>query len=129
MLCLSSSSVGYLPFQLPSNLIISRITRPGLYICCAAVIWGSISAATAAVQTYQALLGVRVILGVVEAVFFPGAIYLLSAWYTKNELGKRLGGLYIAQQVGNAFGGLIAAGVLKLDGVHGIRGWRWLFIV
>lgn len=68
-------------------------------------------------------------LGFVEAVFFPGAIYLLSAWYTKNELGRRIGGLYIGQQVGNAFGGLIAAGCLKLDGAHGIAGWRWLFIM
>ncbi|THZ94705.1 MFS general substrate transporter, partial [Aureobasidium pullulans] len=75
------------------------------------------------------LLAVRVILGAVEAVFFPGVIYLLSSWYTKRELGKRFAGLYIAQQVGNAFGGLIAAGILKLDGVHGIRGWRWLFII
>jgi hypothetical protein len=53
----------------------------------------------------------------------------LSAWYTKNDLGKRIGGLYFAQQIGNAFGGLIAAGCLTLDGRYGIRGWRWLFIV
>lgn len=91
--------VGYLPFQIPSNLIITRIARPGLYICTAVTIWGAISAATAAVQTYGQLLAVRAILGVVEAVFFPGAIYYLSAWYTKKELGKRLAGLYIAQQV------------------------------
>lgn len=60
---------------------------------------------------------------------FPGAIYYLSAWYTKQELGKRLAGLYIAQQVGNAFGGLLAAAILQLDGAHGIRGWEWLFII
>lgn len=53
----------------------------------------------------------------------------MSAWYTKQELGKRLAALYIAQQFGNAFGGLFAAGVLRLDGVHGIAGWRYLFIV
>ncbi|WOO85797.1 putative transporter [Vanrija pseudolonga] len=126
---LSILFVGYLPFQIPSNLIISKLTRPGLYICCACAIWGVISAATAAVQSYHALLAIRAILGMVEAVFFPGAIYLLSAWYTKNELGKRIGGLYVGQQVGNAFGGLIAAGCLKMDGLHGIRGWRWLFII
>lgn len=91
--------VGYLPFQIPSNLIITRIARPGLYICTAVTIWGAISAATAAVTSYGQLLVVRAFLGVVEAVFFPGAIYYLSAWYTKKELGKRLAGLYIAQQV------------------------------
>lgn len=121
--------VGYLPFQIPSNLLITKISRPGMYICCAVVIWGSISAATAAVKTYEQLLAVRTILGVAEAVFFPGAIYYLSAWYTKKELGKRIAALYIAQQVGNAFGGLFAAAVFQLDGVHGIRGWQWLFII
>lgn len=91
--------VGYLPFQIPSNLIISNISRPGMYICIAVVIWGTISAATAAVKTYGQLLAVRAILGAAEAVFFPGAIYYLSAWYTKTELGKRIAMLYIAQQV------------------------------
>jgi sugar phosphate permease len=121
--------VGYLPFQVPSNLLITKISRPGMYICCAVIIWGSISAATAAVKTYRQLLAVRTILGVAEAVFFPGAIYYLSAWYTKKELGKRIAALYIAQQVGNAFGGLFAAAVFQLDGRHGIRGWQWLFII
>lgn len=121
--------VGYLPFQIPSNLLITKIARPGMYICCAVVIWGAISAATAAVHSYEQLLVVRALLGVVEAVFFPGAVYYLSAWYTKQELGKRLAGLYIAQQVGNAFGGLFAAAILQLDGAHGIAGWQWLFII
>ncbi|KAI0532257.1 putative pantothenate transporter [Xylaria digitata] len=121
--------VGYLPFQIPSNLLITKISRPGLYICTAALIWGAISAVTATVKNYQQLLAVRAILGIVEAVFFPGAIYYLSAWYTKTELGKRIAGLYIAQQVGNAFGGLFAAAILKLNGAHGIAGWQWLFII
>jgi len=121
--------VGYLPFQIPSNMIITKISRPGMYICAAVIIWGSISAATATVKTYGQLLAVRAVLGVAEAVFFPGAIYYLSAWYTKTELGKRIASLYIAQQVGNAFGGLFAAGIFQLDGAHGIRGWQWLFII
>lgn len=121
--------VGYLPFQIPSNLLITKIARPGMYICAAVAVWGAISAATAAVNTYGQLLAVRAILGAAEAVFFPGAIYYLSAWYTRTELGKRIAGLYIAQQVGNAFGGLFAAAILQLDGVHGIAGWRWLFII
>ena len=47
----------------------------------------------------------------------------------KVNLSLIIPGLYFFQQFGNAFGGLIAAGLLKLDGVHGIAGWRWLFIV
>lgn len=121
--------VGYLPFQIPSNLLITKIARPGMYICCAVAIWGAISASTAAVKSYGQLLAVRAILGAAEAVFFPGAIYYLSAWYTKMELGKRIAGLYIAQQVGNAFGGLFAAAILQLDGIHNIAGWQWLFII
>jgi MFS family permease len=121
--------VGYLPFQIPSNLLITKISRPGMYICLAVAIWGCISASTAAVKSYGQLLAVRAILGAAEAVFFPGAIYYLSAWYTKMELGKRIAGLYIAQQIGNAFGGLFAAAIMQLDGVHNIAGWQWLFII
>lgn len=51
--------------------------------------WGVISAATAACQSYGGLAGVRLVLGVTEAAFFPGAIYLLTCWYTKKELASR----------------------------------------
>jgi MFS family permease len=91
--------------------------------------WGTISALTAAANNYHSLLGIRVALGITEAVFFPGVIYFLSAWYTKRELGKRLAALFILQMLGSAFGGLIAAGCLTLDGRYGVSGWRWLFIV
>lgn len=120
---------GYIPFQIPSNLLMTKISRPGLYICAAATIWGAVSGCTGAVQSYHGLLAVRVLLGATEAVFFPGVIYLMSAWYTKKELGKRLGALFIFQSIGSAFGGFIAAACLTLDGRYGIAGWRWLFIV
>ncbi|WWD06976.1 hypothetical protein V865_005073 [Kwoniella europaea PYCC6329] len=120
---------GYIPFQIPSNLVMTKVSRPGLYICSAAVIWGAVSACTAAAKTFHHLLVIRVMLGVTEAVYFPGMIYFLSAWYTKNELGKRLSALFMFQMVGNAFGGFVAAACLTLDGRYGISGWRWLFIV
>ncbi|KAH8180277.1 major facilitator superfamily protein [Sarocladium implicatum] len=121
--------VGYLPFQIPSNMVMTIVPRPGLYLCIAATIWGVVSTCTAAVKSYEALLVVRVFLGVTEAVFFPGVIYYLSAWYPKQRLGKRLALLFVFQMVGNAFGGFVAAACLTLDGKHGIEGWRWLFIV
>lgn len=98
-------------------------------ICAAATLWGTVSACTAAVQSYHGLLAQRIVLGMTEAVFFPGILYYLSAWYTKTELGKRYAALFMFQMIGSAFGGFIAAGCLTLDGRYGIRGWRWLFIV
>ncbi|KAH8647887.1 major facilitator superfamily domain-containing protein [Xylariales sp. PMI_506] len=121
--------VGYIPFQIPSNLVMTKITRPGLYLCLAATVWGCVSACTAAVKSYSGLLGIRVILGITEAVFFPGILYFLSAWYTRQELGKRYAALFMFQMIGSAFGGFIAAACLTLDGRYGISGWRWLFIV
>lgn len=65
----------------------------------------------------------------IYAAFFPGAVYLLSCWYTKKELASRTAILFSGSQLGNAFGTLIARGILTLDGAHGLEGWRWLFII
>lgn len=56
-------------------------------------------------------------------------LYFLSAWYKKDELAKRIGGVFMFQALGQALGGFIAAACLTLEGKHGIAGWRWLFIV
>ena len=53
----------------------------------------------------------------------------LTPGYTREELGKRLGFLFVALALASAFGGLIAFGILYMDGVSGLRGWRWLYII
>jgi MFS family permease len=66
----------------------------------------------------------------VEATFFPGAVFLLSRWYKRNELGLRTALFYCGSSVSNAFGALIASGILgSLDGKLGFTAWRWLFFV
>lgn len=73
---------------------------------------------------------VRVCLGFVEAPFFPGAIYFLSCWYTKRELGIRMALLVSGIMLSNAFAGLISAGILMgMDGTTRLASWRWLFII
>ena len=61
--------VGYIGFQVPSNMIIGKISRPALYICLACIAWGIVSALTAAVHNYVGLMMCRVALGITEAVF------------------------------------------------------------
>ncbi|KAF7597007.1 hypothetical protein BBP40_011373 [Aspergillus hancockii] len=121
--------VGYLLMQLPSNLLLTRV-RPSLFLGIAMAIWGVISACQAATQSFVGLVLGRFFLGFVEAPFFPGAVMLMSSWYTRQELSHRIAWFYAGSSLANAFGGLIGAGVLgNLDGVHGISGWRWLFII
>jgi len=92
--------------------------------------WGVVSTCNAAAQNFTGLVVIRFFLGFVEAPFFPGAIFLMSSWYTRAELTRRIAWFYSGNALANMFGGLLAAGILgNLDGAHGIAGWRWLFIV
>lgn len=64
-------SVGYVIGQIPSNMIIGKV-RPSVYLCCAAIVWSGVSAATAGTTNYSGLVAVRFFLGLVEAPLFPG---------------------------------------------------------
>ncbi|KAK4167452.1 putative MFS transporter [Cladorrhinum sp. PSN259] len=121
--------VSYLVFQLPSNLLITRL-RPSIYLTSAMILWGAVSACSGATKTYPQLVVVRILLGFVEAPFFPGAVFLMSSWYTRAELTRRMSYFYSGNALANMFGGIIGAAVLQnLEGAHGIAGWRWLFII
>lgn len=115
--------------QVPSNMIAGKIAYPGLYICAAMALWGVISGLMATVHNFAGILVCRFMLGFVEAVFFPGALFFLSLFYNRQQFALRTAILYSGSQIGNAFGGLFAIAILELDGAHGLEGWRWLFIV
>ncbi|OQE44372.1 hypothetical protein PENCOP_c002G02169 [Penicillium coprophilum] len=127
--CISILFVGYILMQVPSNLVVGKIKFPGAYICFSMALWGVLSACTAAVHNFSGLLASRFFLGFVEAVFFPGALFYMSLFYSKKQFALRTAILYSGSQLGNAFGGLLAVAILKLEGAHGLEGWRWLFLV
>ncbi|EJF57577.1 MFS general substrate transporter [Dichomitus squalens LYAD-421 SS1] len=120
----------YVPAQIPSNMILNRISRPSWYIPTCVVLWGMTSALTGVAKNYAGILAARIFVGVPEAAFYPGAIYLLSRWYTRRELAFRSALLYGGLLISNAFGSLMAAGILSgMEGKLGIRAWRWLFYI
>ncbi|KXH30453.1 major facilitator superfamily transporter [Colletotrichum nymphaeae SA-01] len=122
-------NVGYMVAQLPSNMLITRV-RPSIYLPCCVLLWSCVSASTAAAKNFSSLVAIRVILGIVEAPFFPGIFYVLSCWYTQKEIAFRTAILYSGMLVATAFSGLIAAAVFAhLDGARGLAGWQWLFII
>lgn len=72
----------------------------------------------------------RFVLGLTEAPFYPGAIYMISIFYARKETATRLSIFYTGNLLASAFSGLIAAGVFAgLDGKAGLEGWRWLFLI
>ncbi|KAG6855145.1 hypothetical protein C0991_006074 [Blastosporella zonata] len=82
------------------------------------------------IPSFVGALLTRFFLGFVEAAFFPGALFLLSKWYKKNELGLRTAILYCGNIISNAFGALMASGILSgMQGKLGHAAWRWLFYI
>lgn len=121
--------VGYLLMQLPSNLLLTRV-RPSIYLAASCCLWGVVSTCNAATHKFTDLVVVRFFLGFVEAPFFPGAVFLMSSWYTRAELTRRIAWLYAGNALANMFGGLLGAAILgNLEGDLGVAGWRWLFII
>ncbi|KAL6705504.1 hypothetical protein ACN47E_006620 [Coniothyrium glycines] len=127
--CVSILFVGYLLGQIPSNMFLNR-TRPSRYMGICMMLWAVVSALTALSKDFTGLLLTRFFLGVTEAPYYPGAVYLLSMFYTRKEIATRIAILYTGNILATAFAGLIAAGIFHgLGGVAGISGWKWLFIL
>lgn len=81
------------------------------------------------VKTWEVMAVLRVILGILEAGFYPGCIYLLSTWYPRYELQKRNAVFYLIGSCASAFAGILAYGLMQLNGRAGLEGWSWIFIV
>ena len=77
----------------------------------------------------RSVLLTRFFLGVVEAPYYPGALYLLGIFYTRKEIATRISVLYTGNILATAFAGLIAAGIFQMDDMAGLTGWQWLFII
>ncbi|KAI5477675.1 MFS general substrate transporter [Pseudohyphozyma bogoriensis] len=127
---LSILYVGYILMQVPSNMLVQYLGRPSLYLPACVLIWGMISCVMGTTHNFTQALLCRFFLGFVEAAFFPGALFILSKWYTKKEYGLRSALLFCGSLISNAFGPLMAAGILgTMEGKLGIRAWRWLFYI
>ncbi|EFX00902.1 major facilitator superfamily MFS-1 [Grosmannia clavigera kw1407] len=119
--------VPYIICQAPSTVIVRKV-GPRLHLSLITVCWGAVMVGMGFVPTWEALAGLRVILGIFEAGFFPSCIYLLSTWYTRFEVGKRNAAFYILGCVASAFAAILAAGIMQMKGLAGLNGWRWIFI-
>jgi ACS family pantothenate transporter-like MFS transporter len=119
----------YVLGQIPSNLSLHYV-KPRYFFPAMMVVWASLTMVTASTHSPQAIMAIRFFQGLAEATTFVGTHYILGSWYTERELGKR-SGLFTASGLGGTMiGGFIQSGIYSsMDGRHGLRGWRWLFLV
>ncbi|KZW00972.1 MFS general substrate transporter [Exidia glandulosa HHB12029] len=132
--------------ELPGNLLYKRV-GPHILMPTMVVLWGIVATMQGFVKSYRGLLVVRVFLGICEGGLLPGVTLYIASFYPRQMLQQRYAFLYTATSLAGAFSGLIATGgmspclriqrytlnfnviVLHMDGVGGLDGWAWIFII
>lgn len=125
----SMFAVGYVIFEVPSNLMLARIgVRKTLLRIM--VLWGMFASLLSFAQGAHYLYIMRFLLGVAEAGFFPGIIVYLTYWYPDRHRGHIMSLFVIAVPIAGAFGGPLAGFLMDhFQGIYGLRGWQWLFLI
>lgn len=127
---LSSSAfyLGYVVFEVPSNLVMDRVGAR-LWLARIMISWGIVSALTAAVWGPSSFLIIRFLLGAGEAGLFPGVLLLFTYWFPDGHRARIIGAFTLALPISVALGAPISTAILGMDGVLGIKGWQWIYIL
>jgi len=121
-------SLGYALFEVPSNLVLARVGAR-YWIARIMISWGLVASAMMFVHTPIQFYTLRFLLGVAEAGFAPGIIYYLSGWFPAPQRARALSRFLIAVPISAAIGNPLSAWLLGLDGLRGLAGWQWLFLL
>ncbi|RJE23921.1 MFS transporter [Aspergillus sclerotialis] len=120
--------IPYILFEVPSNVILKKV-KPSWWLSGIMFAWGIITVCQGVTKSFGGLVACRFLLGIFEAGFMPGAIYLISMYYPRYELQWRFNLFFSASILAGAFSGLLAYAIAKMDGISGYSGWRWIFII
>ena len=119
---------GYTVFEIPSNLALYRFGARR-WIARIMITWGLVSIATALVYDAKTFYAARFLLGIAEAGFFPGVTYYLAAWFPPQYRARMLAWFLVGVPLSTVIGSPISGLLLEMNGVVGLRGWQWLFII
>lgn len=117
----------YVVLEIPSNLVLHRVGAR-VWMGRIMITWGIVASATAFVWDGASLIVARILLGVGEAGFFPGVVYLISCWFPERDRARAMGVFMLGIVIAAVIGGPVSGGLLELDGVLGLEGWQWLFL-
>lgn len=120
--------VGYSLFEVPSNLVLARFGARK-WIARIMITWGVIASMMMLVRTPAQFYGLRFLLGIAEAGFFPGIVYYLSQWFPTAHRGRAGSRFMMAIPLSGVVGGTLGGFLLGLNGRLGLAGWQWLFLI
>lgn len=121
--------IGYVLFEVPSNLMLYKVGARR-WIARIMISWGLATSAMVFVSSEWQFYALRFVIGAMEAGFAPGVLYYLTLWFPSSYRGRITSMLFLASALAGLFGGPIAGLVLgHFDGVFGMPGWHWLFLV
>ena len=120
--------IGYFLFEVPSNVILEKVGAR-LWIARVMITWGMISAAFAFIEGEISFYVLRFLLGAAEAGFFPGIILYLSYWFPARRRALVVSFFMAAAPISVVLGSPLSSALLELDGIWGLKGWQWMFIL
>ena len=120
--------LGYCFLELPSNLLLYRVGAR-VWLSRIMITWGLASAAMIFVTGPKSWYALRFLLGAAEAGFFPGVAFYLSSWFPKEYRTRMLAWFLVAIPASSVVGGPLSGICLGMDGVGGLAGWKWLFLL
>ncbi|KPI40618.1 putative transporter [Cyphellophora attinorum] len=120
--------VAYIIFEIPSNLILPKAGAAN-WLAFLGVSFGAILISMGFTKSWGTMALCRALLGVLEAGFLPGCTYLITCWYQRFEVGKRLAGFWILSVLTGGFSAIFAYVLTLLRGKAGLNGWSWIFII
>jgi ACS family tartrate transporter-like MFS transporter len=118
---------GYFLFEVPSNVILEKVGAR-LWIARIMVSWGLLSGATAFCTGPWSFTAVRFLLGLAEAGLYPGIVLFLTYWFPDRHRARIMACFTLALPIAVALGAPLSTGLLELNGVLGLAGWKWMFI-
>jgi len=120
--------LGYSLFEIPSNLLLYRLGARR-WLARIMISWGIVSAATAFVVGPNSFYGLRLLLGITEAGFFPGVTFFLAAWFPAQYRTRMLAWFLVGIPMSSLVGAPVCGMLLQMDGIWALRGWQWLFLL
>ena len=120
--------ITYVLFEIPSNVAMAKVGAR-LWIARILVTWGIVSGCMALVVGPTSFYAVRLLLGAAEAGFFPGVILYLTYWFPRSYRGQIVAIFMVSIPLSSFLGSPISAALLQTDGLLGLRGWQWMFIL